>query len=119
MRQVALAFCVLAVFGLGLAQDKKPDAPSPITKPAIQQRLQYLQAGREQALANLNAFNGAIQECQYWLGQIDAAEKAAAEKPKPDPGPSDAQPAEPKPKEMAPIDPTPAKAAKAKLPQRK
>ncbi len=27
----------------------------------------------DQLMANLNAFNGAIQECQYWIDHITAA----------------------------------------------
>jgi hypothetical protein len=26
-------------------------------------------------MADVNAFNGAIQDCQYWLAQLDAEEK--------------------------------------------
>ncbi|MBW2672587.1 MAG: hypothetical protein JRD89_04110 [Deltaproteobacteria bacterium] len=33
----------------------------------IEQRLAKLKAEREQLIANLNAYNGAIQDCEYWL----------------------------------------------------
>ena len=68
---VLLVICLLIV-GAGLAQkESKP----PITKEVLQQRLGQLQQAREQAIANVNALNGAIQECTYWIDQIEAAEK--------------------------------------------
>ncbi len=41
-------------------------------------KTQQLQAAKvaEQAMANLQAFGGAIQECEHWLSQIEAAESA-------------------------------------------
>jgi len=70
---VLLVICLLIV-GAGLAQkESKP----PITKEALQQRLGQLQQAREQAIANVNALNGAIQECTYWIDQIEMAEKTS------------------------------------------
>lgn len=49
---------------------------------ALQQRLEVLREQQmraakvaEQAMANLQAFGGAIQECEFWLAQIKAAGK--------------------------------------------
>jgi len=49
-----------------------------LTKEKIEQRLAKLKAEREQLLANLNAYNGAIQDCEYWLGLIDQSEAEVA-----------------------------------------
>jgi hypothetical protein len=76
MRRIVMAICILAAACLAPAQDKKPETP--ITRAMLDQRLGQLKAAREQALANLNAYDGAIQECNYWISQIEAAEKAAA-----------------------------------------
>lgn len=45
-----------------------------ITREQIEARLQQLQADREKLIGNLSAYNGAIEDCQYWLGQLDAPE---------------------------------------------
>lgn len=42
-----------------------------ITVAALQERLAKLHRDREVLVANLNAFNGAIEECEYWLHQLD------------------------------------------------
>jgi hypothetical protein len=54
--------------------------PFPITKEALQQRISELEAGRNQAIANVHAFGAAIQECTYWLQRLEEAEKAKADK---------------------------------------
>lgn len=41
-----------------------------ITKEAIEERIKRLEADREQALANANALEGAILDCQYWIGEL-------------------------------------------------
>jgi len=40
-------------------------------KEKLEQRIRDLQARQEQLMADLNAVGGAIQECQYWLTQIE------------------------------------------------
>jgi len=47
-----------------------------ITYKMLSERLAKLKAEREQLLANLNAYNGAIQDCEYWLKLIDQPEEA-------------------------------------------
>ena len=42
-----------------------------ITKEALEERLEQLQREREQLVANIHAYGGAIQECEYWLRQLD------------------------------------------------
>jgi hypothetical protein len=43
-----------------------------ITEAQIQERLTKLNAERDQMLANLNVYNGAIQDCEYWLAAFKA-----------------------------------------------
>lgn len=79
---VLLAFVLLAQG----AQDPAPK--SVVTKEALQERIASLEQARQQAIANVNALGGAIQECTYWLQRLEAAEaeaKKQADKPKPPP----------------------------------
>jgi hypothetical protein len=46
-----------------------------IERSDILQRLDELRRRREQMLANVNALNGAIEDCLQWLGKFDEAEK--------------------------------------------
>jgi hypothetical protein len=89
-----LILAVLLTFStIGLAQDPPAATPATtvITKAALEERLAGLQKSREQTLANLNAYNGAIEECQYWLDQLRAEEKAKEEaKKKAPPKPANA-----------------------------
>lgn len=48
-----------------------PQTPPQTIKAALEARLVELQQGRDQAMANVNAYNGAIQECQHWLDWLD------------------------------------------------
>jgi len=57
-----------------------------MTKEDLQKRLGLLNSEKEQTKAqisqlqaNLNAYIGAIAECEYWLKQIDSPEKAENE----------------------------------------
>jgi len=43
-------------------------------KEKLEKRLAELQASLKQVEANGNALLGAIQECQYWLAQIEQTE---------------------------------------------
>ena len=45
-----------------------------ITRDQVQARLERLRRERDQALANVNAYAGAIQDCEHWLKVLDAAE---------------------------------------------
>lgn len=83
----------------GSAALQKPTVEPPttaITVAALEARLAELEQGKAQALANLHAYEGAIQECRYWL---DLAKKAkAVEAAKPAPEPAKEKPETPKPK---------------------
>lgn len=46
-----------------------------ITRAAILQRKETLQHDQEQMIANLNAIVGALQDCDYWLAELDKAER--------------------------------------------
>ena len=47
------------------------DTPKGISRGALKARIQKLQAERAQLIANLNAYDGAIQEAEYWLKQLE------------------------------------------------
>lgn len=53
-------------------------APQGVTQRALEARLVLLKQQYDQMVANANATGGAIQECQYWLDQMKAAEAAKA-----------------------------------------
>jgi len=48
-----------------------------MTIAALEKRKAELQAQQNQFIANTNAINGAIQDCDYWIAQIKQAEAAA------------------------------------------
>ena len=56
------------------------DKPA-ITRQMLEQRLAELKAGKEQAVANVNAFEGAIQECSHWLDLLEPQKPKAEPKP--------------------------------------
>jgi hypothetical protein len=78
--------------------EAKPAAPAPaaptgasvVKREDIERRLLELQQQQQQAIANVQAIAGAIQECQHWLDRIAAEDAAAAKAAKP------AEPAKPK-----------------------
>ena len=41
-----------------------------VTAEEIRERMQILNQKREQALADANAYAGAIQDCQFWLARM-------------------------------------------------
>mgnify|MGYP001566969852 CR=1 FL=1 len=43
---------------------------SGITRDQIEARLAQLKTERDAAIANINAYNGAIQDCEHWLSQM-------------------------------------------------
>lgn len=82
---VALLFvCVL--FSQAQTPTEKP--PFQIGKAELQERIAKLEVARDQAIANVNALSGAIQECTYWLERIEneeaRAKKAKEKPPKPE-----------------------------------
>lgn len=85
MRKLLIAAMFLGVALYGYAQ-KQPS--SGITKEALTQRLAQLKQGqaelqKQQAkiVADLNAYDGAIQECEHWLSEAEKAEAAQPEAP--------------------------------------
>jgi hypothetical protein len=44
-----------------------------ITREAIEARLKQLREDATQMRANLNAYEGAIQDCEFWLAVLDEA----------------------------------------------
>jgi hypothetical protein len=43
-------------------------------KEQIESRKKVLEASRDQLIANLNIINGAIQDCDFWLAQLEQLE---------------------------------------------
>ena len=52
------------------AQDTVPSKSEVITREVLEKRIQDLQAKYNQTIADANAIQGAIQDCQYWLDQL-------------------------------------------------
>lgn len=50
-----------------------------MSKEAIEKRLAELQKELDQVQANGNALIGAIQDCQYWLSEIEKKEAKDAD----------------------------------------
>lgn len=46
-----------------------------ITIEMIQERLEKLEIERERLQANIYAYDGAIEDCKYWLEQLGEAKK--------------------------------------------
>lgn len=72
------SFIIIGLFILSIAfsQDKPKEAEKPvITLESLQTRLESLNKGREQAIATVNAYDGAIQECNYWISVLTPKEE--------------------------------------------
>lgn len=82
LRRTILLLTLLAVACLSFAKDKKAETPPPqpasITRPQLEKRLGGLKQAHQQAVADVQALGGAIQDCEYWLSELDTAEKEAA-----------------------------------------
>jgi hypothetical protein len=84
MRTTILAALLVGASLALCAQTMSPPATAAVnpaavvTREQLEQRLTELKAGKEQAIANVNAFEGAIQETLRWLDELD---KASTEKP--------------------------------------
>jgi len=78
MRKIILFVVLLvALAGFGVAQgDNIPAAKPEITIEKLQKRLKELEGAREQILANLNAVNGAIEDCKYWMTELEDKEES-------------------------------------------
>ena len=80
IHRVALA--LLLVLGGCLTVSAQASKPPLIDREALLDRLEVLQRDRAQVIANINAYDGAIQECKYWLEQLELAEKKEEEEVK-------------------------------------
>lgn len=71
---IASIALVLLIPCLGVAETLPAPKPKAlvrtITKDDLEKRIEMLRKELEQAKANLNAIDGAIQDCQYWLNEI-------------------------------------------------
>lgn len=63
----------------GKPAHEKPATVIGISKEALQERLGKLNQGRDNALATLQAYDGAIQECQHWIDYLEKQKKEAQE----------------------------------------
>jgi len=45
-----------------------------INKELIMQRIEALTKDKQMLIDNINACDGAIQDCQYWLAELDKTE---------------------------------------------
>lgn len=50
-----------------------------MTKEQIEDRVKTLTAEKEQLTANLLAYDGALQDCGYWLEQLNKADEPTQE----------------------------------------
>jgi peptidoglycan hydrolase CwlO-like protein len=67
--------------GTIIAEDQTPDPkPLVITKVDVQKRLEELKSAQAQMAANLQAIGGAIQQCEWFISELDNRAKALKEK---------------------------------------
>ncbi len=78
--RIVIFILVLILGAIVLRSAQQANPPGGITRQAMEARLKDLEAGRDHALADYQAYVGAIQECKYWMGQLDAAEQAKTKK---------------------------------------
>ena len=52
-----------------------------MTKEQIQDRIKQLETEREQLKTTLIAYEGALQDCKFWLEQMDKKETDVKDKP--------------------------------------
>ena len=73
MQRIALA--LLLLLGGCWEVSAQGSKPSFITREALELRLKALERDRNQAIANVNAYDGAIQECNFWIELLKDAEQ--------------------------------------------
>ena len=47
-----------------------------MTRKDVEARIELLKKERETLMANVMIYNGAIQDCEFWIAQFDAQEKS-------------------------------------------
>ena len=68
----------LLVLGGCLLVSAQSSKPNPITRETMEQRLGALERDRAKVIANINAYDGAIQEIKYWIQLLKSIEKKEA-----------------------------------------
>ena len=76
MKLIKIMLCSLAIFVSASAQQKELPTPQPLSIKTFEERLVKLQRERDQLVANINAYDGAIQECKYWLELLEKQEQS-------------------------------------------
>jgi hypothetical protein len=67
--------------GVTVDPDQSPDLkPAVISQDDIKKRLDELKTAREQVTANLQALDGAIQQCEWFMAELNSREKALKKK---------------------------------------
>jgi hypothetical protein len=59
------------------AAESKAAPPQAVTREALERRLAELRAQYDRLIADANATQGAIQDCQYWLDKLPKAAASA------------------------------------------
>ena len=70
-----LALVLLLLLGGCWEVSAQGSKSSFITREALELRLKALERDRNQAIANVNAYDGAIQECNFWIELLKDAEQ--------------------------------------------
>ncbi len=81
MRYAVFLFVAMAMAQNTQTQFSLGGPPQIITKAIVEARLEAFKAKRIALLADVNALNGAIEDCQFWLDQLVLAEKQAKPEP--------------------------------------
>lgn len=55
-----------------------------LRREVVEARLRELNAQRDQKIADANALTGAIQDCQFWLAEVEKAEALSSQPQKDD-----------------------------------
>jgi hypothetical protein len=72
---ILCAIIAIGLVAMAFSQDKAKEPVRPtITLESLHARLDILTKERDQAIATVNAYDGAIQEVSYWINQLTPKE---------------------------------------------
>jgi hypothetical protein len=78
----ALVLLLSLLFAYGQESPKESEKQT-INIESLRDRLETLKKGREQAIADVNAYGGAIQECEYWIKYLQENKENKGQKSEP------------------------------------